>query len=366
MKPSSEFADILNDCLERLSRGEPIEQCLARYPDRAAELEPLLRTVRAAREAAAISPSADFRARARYQFRAALHDAAVKKQPLPILKRGWAVAMLTVGLVFASGGGVALAATNSMPDSALYPVKLATEQLQLAFTDSAEGKVELCADLADRRVAEIVYLAANGDTTDLELATQRLDDKLNELVVFVSTEPATTAGTEEVAPTMMMTAEGPDMSSATVPAPGIVIPPPEPAPEPAPTPEPTPIPAPTPAPAPMPAPTPLAPPEPSLSSEEPSEVVPAPVITMPPEVASQTPSGQARDGAKWGGIEITNEGEKDQNEALKLILENYAFTNPDELEAALKNAPAALRPALHRALVIARVGYDRALAALDD
>ncbi|MCA9984364.1 MAG: hypothetical protein KDE59_08725, partial [Anaerolineales bacterium] len=41
MKPI-EFADILDQCLERLAAGEPLTQILADYPDEAAELRELL------------------------------------------------------------------------------------------------------------------------------------------------------------------------------------------------------------------------------------------------------------------------------------------------------------------------------------
>ena len=120
MKISNEFENILDQCLERLVTGETIEQCLLSYPEQALELEPLLRTAQAAREASAILPRADFKARARYEFQAALHDAVGnKKQPRFSLRRGWVPALLIVGILLVSGGGTALAASNSMPDSPL-------------------------------------------------------------------------------------------------------------------------------------------------------------------------------------------------------------------------------------------------------
>ena len=63
--------------------------------------------------------------------------------------------LLVVCLV---GGGTVFAASGSMPDSPLYPVKLATEHVQLALTFSDIGKAEANARLADKRVQEIVYL----------------------------------------------------------------------------------------------------------------------------------------------------------------------------------------------------------------
>ena len=70
------------------------------------------------------------------------------------------------------------AAGNSMPDEPLYPVKLATEQVRLTLTPSEIGKARLCARLADRRVAEIIYLADKGDARQVEVIAQRLDKHL--------------------------------------------------------------------------------------------------------------------------------------------------------------------------------------------
>ena len=199
----SEFDNILDECLERLIKGETVEQCLEGYPEQAGELEPLLRTAQVAKEASAITPRADFKARARYEFHAALH-AEISKEPRPrfALRRGWMVAFVIVSILLVSGGGTALAASNSMPDSPLYPVKLATERIELALTPSATAKAELCATFADRRVIEIIYLAAKGDTQEVEATIQRLDEGLAALVVLVSPEGVETTPVEE-APAML-------------------------------------------------------------------------------------------------------------------------------------------------------------------
>ena len=47
MKKSSDFENILDECLEQLIKGGTVEQCLESYPERVLELEPLLRTVQA-------------------------------------------------------------------------------------------------------------------------------------------------------------------------------------------------------------------------------------------------------------------------------------------------------------------------------
>jgi hypothetical protein len=167
--------------------GESLGQCLKLYPEQAVELKPLLETVLAVKEASAFEPSPEFRARARYQFRSALGEkAAPKRRPFFGWLPQWATALSIVLVVLLAGGGTVVAASNSMPDGILYPVKLATENVQLALNTSEVGKARLCADFADRRVAEIVYMAEKGDAHQVELLTERLDDRLETLAELAS------------------------------------------------------------------------------------------------------------------------------------------------------------------------------------
>jgi hypothetical protein len=89
-------------------------------------------------------------------------------------------------VVLLAGGGTVVVASNSMPDSPLYAVKLATEEARLMLTPSELGKARLCAELADRRVEEIIYMAGKGDVQQIELVTQRLDERLEKLAVLAS------------------------------------------------------------------------------------------------------------------------------------------------------------------------------------
>ncbi len=185
---SKEFDNILDECLERLLvKGETIEQCLQDHPEQAATLKPLLQTTLATKKAVAIQPTAEFKARARYQFRSALQEAASPRR-LPFLGwlPRWATVVAIVLGVLMMGGGTIAAASYSMPDMLLYPVKLATEQVQLTLTPSDIGKAKLCAEFADRRVAEIIHIANKGDAQRVEAATQRLDKRLAMLARLTS------------------------------------------------------------------------------------------------------------------------------------------------------------------------------------
>ncbi|GAI20548.1 unnamed protein product, partial [marine sediment metagenome] len=188
MRKPKEFDNILDDCLERLlTKGETIEQCLESYPEQADELKPLLQTVLATKKASAIQPRPEFKARARYQFLSALQAMEAKRsRPFLGWQPRWATAVITVLILLLVGGSTVAAASNSMPDKPLYPVKLATEHVQLALTPSDIGKAQLLAKLADKRVAEIVYLANQGKSGQIELATQRLDAYLARVAILTT------------------------------------------------------------------------------------------------------------------------------------------------------------------------------------
>lgn len=195
MRKSREFDNVLDECLERLlAKGETVEQCLRSFPEHADELEPLLETALAAKKASAIQPRPEFRDRARYQFYAALQERE-RKRSRPFFSWGWqpqwvaAVAIVLVLLL--AGSGTVAAASGSMPDEPLYPVKLATEQVQLVLTPSALGKAELYAKLADKRVLEIVRMAGKNKPEQIERATQRLNAYLTEIAALASTQEVT-------------------------------------------------------------------------------------------------------------------------------------------------------------------------------
>lgn len=57
-------------------------------------------------------------------------------------------------------GGTVLAAQNDLPHEPLYPVKIASERVQIALLRSAENRLKLRGKLAHRRVQEIAALMA--------------------------------------------------------------------------------------------------------------------------------------------------------------------------------------------------------------
>ncbi|MCX7912353.1 MAG: DUF5667 domain-containing protein [Dehalococcoidales bacterium] len=215
MKKTDEFAGILDECVGRLLAGESIASCLAHYPEHAAELEPLLR---AAEKTVAglkkVRPREEFRERARYQFQAALREMeAERHRPLAFFPR-WAVAVSIVVVLLLACTGTVVASSGSLPDSPLYPVKLAAENVRLALTPSPQGKAELIARFAGERVKELVKLAMKGDGTLIAVTAQRLERQLTAVADLAAGSKAT----EESGMRLMM-APAATAAPTTVPAP---------------------------------------------------------------------------------------------------------------------------------------------------
>jgi len=326
MKKSREFNNILDECLETLlTKGATIEQCLQRFPKHADELKPLLETALAAnKQVSAIQPSPDFRDRARYQFYSALQEMEHKKSRAFFSwgwQPRWATVVAIVLVLFVAGGSTAAAASGSMPDDPLYPVKLATEQVQLAFTFSSLGKAELYAKLAEKRVDEIAFMASKNKPEQIERTAQRLDTYLTKIAVLSSPQ--------EVTPGVAM---APAVEEA--PATEEELAPEE---------------APAVAQAPLAEQAPAAQQVPAVEQAPAAEQAP---VEEQPSVAEQAKAGKEA------------EGKVDRRAKLEETLENQAKNNTDRLRALLETAPESAKPALEKAIDVSETGYEKALKSL--
>lgn len=343
MKKAREFDNILDECLERvLINGETIEQCLAGHPEYAAELEPLLRTARDTRAAAAIRPRPEFRERAGYQFQAALREMEAKKsRGFFIWQPRWATAVIVVVVLLLAGSGTVAAAGNSLPDEPLYQVKLATEAVRLTLTPSALGKAELYVKLADKRVAEIIKMADKGKVEQVEKTTERLNSQLMAMANLTAPGGDGMVGVEtatfEAEPPMMAVEEAPRAQVR----------------------EASPAPAPQPAPLPAPAIT-VAPTTPPVEQEPLVAVDKAPVRVVPGAPGLSENAGQARIGGR------DDKGVKPDKQAeLREVLSRRAVENSEALLAALDEVPESVKSALRRAIEVAGAGYEQAIRNLD-
>lgn len=72
------------------------------------------------------------------------------------------VMVLSVALVLGGTGGTVYAAQDSLPDELLYPVKTWSEDARLAWAGSPQAQLAMTLEFADRRMAEMAGLEADG------------------------------------------------------------------------------------------------------------------------------------------------------------------------------------------------------------
>ncbi len=225
MRRSRPFRDIFEECLELvLVKGETVEECLRRYPEHARELKSLLETATATKKATAVQPSPEFRERARQQFYAALRQMPAQKKRAGFSWGGqprWATVVAVVLAILLVSSGTVAAASGSMPDQPLYPVKRASEQARLALTFSSLHKAELYARLADRRVLEIVYLASKNKPEQVQRTAQSLDGHLARIADLAATQKMMFG--EAGAPVPMLT-ETPTLGKTALPSLTVEVP----------------------------------------------------------------------------------------------------------------------------------------------
>jgi hypothetical protein len=190
--------DIFNECYERIRSGESLKSCLKRYPKYAAELEPLLKTAfDIGRRASYIHPRSEFKHWARMNFEGIQHHVSQQKQPAkPRLfswRQSWSVAIAAVLIIVLTGGSTVIASSNAMPDETLYPVKLATEDMKLAFAVSDTQKAQVHTQLAETRAVEVETMADQGKT-EYATTAERLAKELelaNSAIIMMESKAGT-------------------------------------------------------------------------------------------------------------------------------------------------------------------------------
>ena len=165
---------ILDDCLERLAAGESVAQCLARYPEAAPELAPLLAAAEQMRAFATVRLSQGQRLRAKVALREELAVQKTRRDgaayPLGLTWARWRlapVAALVAVLLFSTVAFSAVAA--SQPGDLAYPLRLAVERAPARVQFSPGGRVAAELAFADRRLSDV-----SQDGGSLEVALQAL------------------------------------------------------------------------------------------------------------------------------------------------------------------------------------------------
>lgn len=153
----NDFENVLDDCLTQIASGvSTVDECLARHPEHAAQLKPLLQTAARFDAAQNIKPSPAFKARARGQLTnyMKIHPRRKMRTAFPAwrLAVGWAV------VIFALFATETAFAQGALPGQTLYAWKLSSENIWRAI---APNPVAVDLTLADRRVAEMTAVAGN-------------------------------------------------------------------------------------------------------------------------------------------------------------------------------------------------------------
>jgi Domain of unknown function (DUF5667) len=188
--------EILESCLDTLQSGkETVEQVLARYPQQADELRPLLEmAIWFAGHKAVVSPRPGFvsasKRRLVEQIKAGEPQAVV---PASLFERIFgasgrsrrlalqlALVVVMLACLVMGGSGIAYAAQGSLPGDQLYPVKLGLEQAELAVTLSDAQDVRLHTQFSQRRLAEIEALINDSRFNEIEQAVTNYQNHVNQ------------------------------------------------------------------------------------------------------------------------------------------------------------------------------------------
>jgi hypothetical protein len=198
---NGDIDQILQACLDLIrTRQETVDSALARYPDKADELRPLLEAatwMHAQRQV--VAPRPEFVAESRQRLMARLERESTHnyaQAPPAGLSGFWSAlaslfsqkrfayqfAIATFLLIFlvVSTSGVAFASQWTIPGDALYPVKTSLEKVQLALTFGEARRAQLHITFAERRFVEIQNLVVENRFEYLHSAVNAFEAQSSE------------------------------------------------------------------------------------------------------------------------------------------------------------------------------------------
>ena len=153
---NNELETVLDICLSQIEEGEAnIEECLALYPEQAAELEPLLKAATKLSLAREVVPDPAYKARTRAKLSIYMQQNPQRKRVSPIFWRV-AIGVMTMLIAFLATG--TSFAQSALPGDQLYDWKLTSENVW-RMTSSDQLGVDIT--LSNRRVQEIVVVSGN-------------------------------------------------------------------------------------------------------------------------------------------------------------------------------------------------------------
>lgn len=174
----TKIEEILDELIAEVKKGRSVDDCLREYPEYADELRPLLHLVNSIAELPKPEPSAEIIETVINQARVLSSEQRAPKgfslreifALRPVMVR---VAAITL-LVFVVGLTTVSLSANSLPGHMLYPIKIATERVQLFLTTDTKGKARLHVVYADKRTDEFVSLLTPGVKINEDLLAEML------------------------------------------------------------------------------------------------------------------------------------------------------------------------------------------------
>lgn len=153
---NKDLETILDSCLYQIEDGEAnIEECLARYPEQAKELEPLLKAATRLTLARELVPDPSYKARARTQLNVYMQQHPQRRRVSPLFWR-FSIVFATVLMLFLVSGTAF--AQGALPGDAFYNWKLTSEDVW-RFTSSDPLGVDIT--LSNRRMNELVVVSGD-------------------------------------------------------------------------------------------------------------------------------------------------------------------------------------------------------------
>jgi hypothetical protein len=165
---NNDLETILDTCLYQIEEGESsIDECLARYPEHAAQLKPLLLAATKLARGRDVMPDPSYRMRARSQLNVYMQQNPQRKRVSPIFWR-FSIAFVTVAMLFLASGTAF--AQQALPGDALYNWKLTSEHIwRYTYSDQLGYDIVL----SNRRMNEL--LVVSGDEVRRASAIQNYE-----------------------------------------------------------------------------------------------------------------------------------------------------------------------------------------------
>jgi hypothetical protein len=151
---NNDLETILDICLNQIEEGQvSVDECLARYPEHAAQLQPLLMAATRLARAREVVPSPSYRMRARSQLNVYMQQHPQHKRVSPVFWRV-AISFATVMMLFLASGTAF--AQQAVPGDTLYTWKLTSEHVW-RLTSGDDLGVDIA--LSQRRMRELVVVS---------------------------------------------------------------------------------------------------------------------------------------------------------------------------------------------------------------